>query len=154
MWGFWKVCLPYLLIKGKSHFPPPWSLQSYPWWPLDTTARSGYTDARDSAIRRDDWVDKAEWLGGSISRLDEPVGGLLTVTLAFIMKKEKIPAFKDGGSRHGEWSEWGRDDASERGFLNISQCCETDQRCPVWEGTSAPRFKVSESILPLFLYWS
>lgn len=39
---------------------------------------------------------------GSISRLEEPVGSLLTITLAFIMKKENISAFNDGGPRNGE----------------------------------------------------
>ena len=39
---------------------------------------------------------------GSISRLDYPVGSLLTITFAFIMKKENISALNDGGSRNGE----------------------------------------------------
>lgn len=36
--------------------------------------------------------------------MDQTVGGLLTLTLAFIMKKGTVSAFKDGGSRNGEFS--------------------------------------------------
>lgn len=36
--------------------------------------------------------------------MDQTVGGLLTLTLAFIMKKGTVFAFKDGGSRNGKFS--------------------------------------------------